>query len=98
MGVAGSGSTIRSKSKLAFGSSDLARIELTAPDPVCRVSAALIKHVTLSLRNIEHGRDRITDFIFSPRWTLHPKPIGLDGAGFRDRMRIEGLAPSMSIR
>src|SRR5262247_1375243 len=63
MGVVGSGPTIGPELELAFGSSDLARIELTAPGPVCRVSAALIKHVILSLRNIEHGRDRIIDFI-----------------------------------
>jgi hypothetical protein len=49
--------------KSVFGSSDLARIELAPPDPICRVSPTLIKHVTLSLRNIEHGRDKITDFI-----------------------------------
>jgi hypothetical protein len=39
----------------------------------------------------------LAEFILSPRWILHPKPIGLDGAGFRDRMLIEGLGPSMSI-
>jgi hypothetical protein len=41
----------------------MARIELTAPDLICRVSAAMIRHVKLSLRNIENGRNGITDFI-----------------------------------
>jgi hypothetical protein len=55
--LVGSGLTIGPELELAFGSSDLARIELTAPGPVCRLSAALIKQVMLSLRNIENGRD-----------------------------------------
>src|SRR5215467_11974094 len=63
MGLVGSGLTVGTELELAFGSSDLARIELTAPGLVCRVSAALIKQVMLSLRNIEHGRDRIIDFM-----------------------------------
>src|SRR5262245_12372535 len=63
MGLVGSGAMVGPEVKLVFGSSDLARIELTAPDPIRRASPALIKHVTLSLRNVEHGRDWIIDFI-----------------------------------
>src|SRR5215510_2024650 len=84
MGLVGSGPTVGPELGLAFGSSDLARIELTAPGPVCRVSAALIKQVMLSLRHIEHGRGRIIDFIVKiPPYAAHisqPRVAGVRAA------------------
>src|SRR5262249_47089005 len=84
MGLVGSGPTAGPELESAFGSSDLARIELTAPGPVCRLSAALIKQVMLSLRNIEHGRDRIIDFIVKiPPYAAHIsqlRPVGVRAA------------------
>jgi hypothetical protein len=63
MDLVGLGATIGPDLKLAFGSGAMARIELTEPDLICSVSAAMIRNVKLSLRNIENGRNGITDFI-----------------------------------
>jgi hypothetical protein len=35
---------------------------------------------------------RESDFIFSPRWILYPKPIGLDGEEIETVCELKGLA------
>src|SRR5262245_17972323 len=63
--VAGSRTTIGAEFNSVAGSSDLARIDLAAPEPICRLSAEMISQVRLSLTDIENGRNWITDFIIS---------------------------------
>src|SRR5215510_14246888 len=96
MGLVGSGPTVGPELRLAFGSSDLARIELTAPGPVCRVSAALIKQLMLSLRNIEHGRDRIIDFIVKiPPYTANISQSRLAGVRAAATLSQCGIPPTV---
>src|SRR5215510_16270943 len=57
--------TIGAEFNSVAGSSDLARIELAAPEPICRLSAEMIRQVRLSLTDIENGRNWIIDFIIS---------------------------------
>src|SRR5215470_10691018 len=97
MGLVGSGLTVGTELEFAFGSSDLARIELTAPGPVCRVIAALIKQIMLSLRNIEHGRDRIIDFIvkippYAPNIS-QPRLAGVRAAATLSQCGVPPTAP-----